>query len=74
LHVLRIDQGTQLFGKGHEFFIGKQFRPEGTAVFVTVEFPQMDQLVQVTGVTREIAYQMLVMAASAERWPTLSTV
>jgi hypothetical protein len=34
----------------------------------------MDQLVQVTGVTGEIAYQMLVMAASAERWPTLSTV
>ena len=55
LHVLRIDQGTQLFGEGHEFFIGKQLRPEGTAVFVAVEFPQMDQLVQVAGIAGEIA-------------------
>jgi hypothetical protein len=34
----------------------------------------MDQLVQVTGVAGEIAYQMLVMATSAERWPSLGTV
>ncbi len=61
--------GSQLHGKLHKVLVGEQASPERSSVGVVIELPHMDELVEPTGVRREVANQVVAITATGERWP-----
>lgn len=68
LHLLRHHQRAKLRGKAFgEIGVGEDGRPVRAAAGIVVEFPEMDDLVDRSRVTLELADQVLVVPALLQR-------
>src|SRR5690349_20185627 len=68
LDLLCHDKRSELRGKTfHEVLVGEHRCPVLPPVFVVIEFPKMDELIDRAGVGLEVAQELLVMAARLKR-------
>jgi hypothetical protein len=71
LYFLSLQQRSELNCESHEIVVVKQIFPKCAPLAIATEAPQMNELVEWSGVRNEVTNQELRVTSSFEGWPSL---